>query len=1097
MAVERVEDAEKQALASGEDSPDLAALESAIEAINTLQHAVVVGAPGSGKSSLARELWRRSAINSPASALLLTSSRRAASRERDLLMRLGDLTLGQTPVRTVPSLAFSILRLAAADANEPPPTLITGPDQDQILAELIAGHLADGIDQSWWPQEFSPAMVSQPVFRAQLRDLLMRAAEAGFDGAQLSDLGRECDKPAWEWAGRVLDEYIAVTVLGELTPDRGSRYDPATIVDQAIVAWESLDPTVRPSWDLVIHDDFQDATLAGARLLGTLAASGSKVVAIGNPDQTVQGFRGAQSSILRDLTLPVGAAAGSGRTALGAGVVELSGSLRHGPELGGLITSLSSHLPVIVGRVRRQLFQEDRSGLPEAVAGDSSSTGRESQGDGVGSSKAATPAVEVIVTESVSAEAAMVAHRLRRAHLQESLAWSDLAVVVRSGAQAAGVHRSLVQAGIPVRMMAKDLPLHSESAVWPLLEMISCAIDRQWPGEAQLLRWLQSVYGELDAMSLRGLSRFLRTQMELASGEGAIFAPHPIGRYAQAWWARRFQEVDQAPDVLTILNSLESVTHVALRPLKRILEMYARARETVTQDRRAVEAILWEVWEASGRATVWQQAALDHPARAEFHHGLLDAMVTLFQTAAQYVDRTGGGTIRSFLEHLTSQSFAADSLAATGSQSEVVWLHTPASAAGQEWHTVIVAGVQQDVWPDLRIRDTVFGALEFADVVLQRSTTAGADYAQARKNVADDELRSFVSAISRARSRLIVTAVANTDTEPSAFVHAIASPEGGWRVEQPPPPLDLRGLVGQLRRVCREGETAAESILEQLRDQGVSFADSRRFLHERQPSSDDPLTPPQSQVTISPSDVETIMTCPLRWLLTRHGGSRPDSASQTIGNLVHDIAADHPLGREEELHAALASRTHELGIDTATWLGRRELERARDLLSSYATYVAEHPWAVDVEVPFTITADDVELRGRVDRVEHRPGGVHIVDLKTGKQAVTAQRAQEHPQLGLYQLATDLGAFRDEEDSVERSNSGSDGASLVFLALGARVRAQAALHEQVDPQWPQRLVEECAGVLRAPRFQARIQQTCRSCPVKASCPAQSQGVSIDG
>src|SRR5699024_11706898 len=53
-------------------------------------------------------------------------------------------TTGQLLVRTPASLAFGLLRQGASSRGEPTPTLITGPEQDQILAELIAGHLADG-----------------------------------------------------------------------------------------------------------------------------------------------------------------------------------------------------------------------------------------------------------------------------------------------------------------------------------------------------------------------------------------------------------------------------------------------------------------------------------------------------------------------------------------------------------------------------------------------------------------------------------------------------------------------------------------------------------------------------------------------------------------------------------------------------------------------------------------------------------------------------------------------------------------------------------------------------------------------------------------
>src|SRR5690606_13102180 len=155
-------------------------------------------------------------------------------------------------------------------------------------------------------------------------------------------------------AGRLLTEYGDVMALGELTPDRGARYDAATIVDQAVVAlrtWESeVSEETRPRWSLVLHDDYQDATLATARLLTALADDGARVGVLGDPDRGVQAFRGGQPALLDAATRAVGAVEGG----LGAEVHVLGTSYRHGPELREAIRSLTSQLPVL-GEERRRL----------------------------------------------------------------------------------------------------------------------------------------------------------------------------------------------------------------------------------------------------------------------------------------------------------------------------------------------------------------------------------------------------------------------------------------------------------------------------------------------------------------------------------------------------------------------------------------------------------------------------------------------------------------------------------------------------------------------------------------------------------------------
>src|SRR5690606_13763844 len=121
--------------------------------------------------------------------------------------------------------------------------------------------------------------------------------------------------------------------------------------------------------------------------------------------------------------------------------------------------------------------------------------------------------------------------------------------------------------------------------------------------------------------------------------------------------------------------------------------------------------------------------------------------------------RTVGGGPAGFLEHLRSQDLPADTLAAQGMRPESVQVLTPAAAAGEEWEVVVVAGLQEDVWPDLRLRDSLLGAGALADVEAGRSPDGRRAHGPARRQVLDDELRMLSVAVSRATRRLLVTAV--------------------------------------------------------------------------------------------------------------------------------------------------------------------------------------------------------------------------------------------------------------------------------------------------------------------------------------------------
>lgn len=62
----------------------------------------------------------------------------------------------------------------------------------------------------------------------------------------------------------------------------------------------------------------------------------------------------------------------------------------------------------------------------------------------------------------------------------------------------------------------------------------------------------------------------------------------------------------------------------------------------------------------------------------------------------------------------------ADSLAHIGPVEDAVTLTTPAGAAGRHWEYAWIPVVQQDVWPNLAGRNTMFGGEDLAELVLRR-----------------------------------------------------------------------------------------------------------------------------------------------------------------------------------------------------------------------------------------------------------------------------------------------------------------------------------------------------------------------------------------
>jgi len=229
-------------------------------------------------------------------------------------------------------------------------------------------------------------------------------------------------------------------------------------------------------------------------------------------------------------------------------------------------------------------------------------------------------------------------------------------------------------------------------------------------------------------------------------------------------------------------------------------------------------------------------------------------------------------------------------------------------------------------------------------------------------------------------------------------------------------------------------------------------------------------------------------------LLETAGGTGGRGVGQAVGTVVHDLAAltaESTTVTPEVLARRLDQALDRLDLG-GPWSTRKERARAHQLLGKFLAWQAgsRGGWdLVGVEVPFsvTVTGNSV-VRGRVDRLERdRDGRLVVVDLKTGRNAPSAQDVESHAQLGVYQLAVSLGGFG---RSVEPG-----GAALVQLGTTtatAREQRQLALSAAPDPRWARELVENVSRGMSGAVFQARPGPTCRACPVRTSCPARTEG-----
>lgn len=1052
-----------------------------------LTHSVtsIAGAPGTGKTTTALALAAQvlQQQDDAHRVLVLAATRRGAGQLRQDLAALAGQTVSAPLVRTAASIAFAVLQRFTGALGLPAPTLISGPEQDLLLAELLAGHLEDfaaGQARLDLPAGIPVETLGTRGFRDELRDIMMRASERGLDPVALDSLGQRHNRPEWRLSAVLFQEYRDVTVLQQVTPDAGPRYDPAVVVDaalDALLSWDEELPGVpRPSWRHVIVDDHQESTAAVARFLQFVVGDGAKLTLFGDPDAAVQSFRGAVPRLMATAGVPASRGGDSG--AFGAEEFTLEHVWRHSTPLRA-VTQRVSHAIASIGTVRHRFA---KPGTCES--------GYSAQEPDQGSAR-------VALIGSPSQEHAYIANELRSHHLFNHVPWSQMAVIARSGGQVTALQRALASASVPVSVLASAGALRDEPAVRPLLTALDSVVEGTVTPEGAV-QLLTSPLGGLDAVSLRRLRRVLRSE-ELAGGGG---------RSSDALLV----------DVLSDPAHAETLPSAVRQGAQRVAQVLAQGREALREPGVNAQTVLWAVWAATGLAERWRHTALQGGSAGVRADHDLDAVLALFKAAERFVERTHGATAGQFVHYVRSQELPADSLAAHGGSTQAVSVLTPASAAGREWEVVVVAGVQEGIWPDLRLRDSLLGAQALIEVEAARNTATESD--EARRLVLADEVRAFLVATSRAHRTLLVTAVSDAENVPSVLVDLVDPPQDNpddenaedHRMQQVPPALNLRGLIGATRHQLRAelGAVSADTDLEstgvsqqatdlaallaRLSRAGLSAADPQSWYHVNMVSSSTPVLADDRPVRVSPSKVESVTTCALRWALETAGGRASEALSQSLGNLIHDIAEDLPTGTHTQLAQRLDERWPELGLP-AGWPAQVTRRRADQMVTNLAAHLKNSD-VVAVEAAFTLELGRAVLSGKVDRVvRDEDGRIHLEDLKTGASAPSVKNTETNPQLGAYQLALDAGAFSQVPAGYE-----SGGAELVYVATGKSptIREQVPLAKSADPGWAAELVSSAAHTMTQSEFVAELNDTCSNCPVRRSCPLQPEGrhVGID-
>jgi RecB family exonuclease len=707
--------------------------------------------------------------------------------------------------------------------------------------------------------------------------------------------------------------------------------------------------------------------------------------------------------------------------------------------------------------------------------------------------------IRIMVASSASQEAAVIADTLRRAHLVDGIPWSSMAVLVRSATrQVPLLRRALATGGVPAVVAGDELPLAAEPGARPLLALLRCALQPGALDEDAAAGLLTGPLGGTDAVGLRRLRRWLHAA-DAAAGL-------PPGNQPLASALRDPRQ----------LNLLSGPPAAAARRVATLLELARRTAEGATNSAGTPDGtpgtaydVLWAIWDASGLGPGWQAASSAGGTRGAAADRDLDAVVALFDAASRFAARLPPGSPSLFLESMGGQEIPGDTLADRAPEGEAVRILTAHRSKGLEWDLVVVAGVQEGTWPDLRMRSSLLGMDELVDAV---GTQAGAsphpagDAAAAAlmSKLLDEERRLFYVAVTRARHALVVTAAGGKDSDdrPSRFLAELAG--DAVEIEQAGSAgrhwLSLPALTAELRRAaCDPGRpqavrAAAAAQLARLAAAGVRGAHPRHWYALTTLSDPGPLT--GGIIQLSPSQVDSFTKCGLRWLLEAAAGAGTSDVLRHLGTVIHAAAV---LAAEGTGEAGIEERIddiwHHLDFGSA-WFNDKQRELARRMVARFLAWHRGNPrQLVAVEQALRVRIGQVEITGRVDRLERdEHGGGVIVDLKTGSSKPADTELDRNPQLGVYQLAVLLGAFEQfglvEPGGAELVQVGKAG-----LKAEVKVQRQRALGDDPEPGWAARLVETVAAGMTGPVFGATVNPGCRICPVRTCCPVHPDGAQV--
>lgn len=893
-----------------------------------------------------------------------------------------------------------------------------------------------------WPERLREAVKTRS-FARHVSDFIGRMAVLGIDEDALIRRANELGREDWKALAEFKREFDEICSLNN------EIYFAQMIEDAEYFAKEY-------EYDLIVVDAFEEIDKAQMRILSNLVRPKTKVVVASDPDQSVNAFRGSTRSATWEFE-----------------------ELFADHECETVILDFNYRNKSAVALAAQAMI--NRTGITGALDETSYRKYREPKLESGGQ-------VQVLTFDSAISEAEHIANIVRTAHLVEGIDYSDIAVLTRRSGEA---HRILVQAmnrfEVPARVPLEQIMLIEHAAVNHVAQAVDicAAISKgQELRPDEVITFLQGPIMNIDPSGLRRFGRNLRNNAREAGDlirsdqaiVKALLNPSSVpAPNEQLQW---------------VFDKIQSAS-------KLVYEIIDLIKQEVD-----AEVILWKLWNDGG----WSgriRGQLDNLDSARIAHGDADAMVALFEAAAQSAE-TNRLRIETFIDELRNQEIPNNPVRSRGLAADAVTIMTAHRSKGTQFKFVVLAGVQENVWPATRAAAALLGEDQLEQ----------GGQGLTMKALRNEERRLFYLALSRASEKVLITAVGDFESEggdaPSRFVEEMTEIENVTSTHvnnRPNEVLTWRGVVSTLRKKGAANSAAREQTAARLAElmEFTSAADPNTWWGLTEAiDSEVPMRNADEPIYTSASALEKINDCPLKWFLDKKLKAGAITGHQAVfGSLVHAVAEmsaepDFSMERANEL---LDEVWNQVPYEFAGQAARERAEaqlaieryfawQKKQAAAGWETFGSEVKFSAELE----IGGQRFKLTGFIDRIEiDQDGKFALIDFKTKSKALKPIELKRHLQMGLYDIAASKGALPGVNGPTEEH--------LVFLRVADEAETSQPVDQLVEKDSAEVANEALAAAARVINEEAwratPSSDACKYCEFKTICPAKSGSSILEG